>query len=136
MANLRPELDTAIFSVLNVASLVDLATGGVYSVVAPAGTEPPYVIFQPQSKIDDYWAFTKRGGEALYMVKAVSRSPWPMEASTIDTEVDTLLQDATLSISGYTHLHCRRESDIDVPVTEGDVVYQQIGGLYRIIADE
>lgn len=136
MANLRPNLDAALFAVLNVESLIAVAPGGVFNQLAPEGTTPPYVIFQHASKADDYFAFTKRGAEAVYIVKAVSRSPWPKEASTIDTQIDTLLQDATLTITGYSRLYCRRESDFDLRENSDGEIYQHIGGLYRVIADE
>ena len=61
MANLRVNLDTAIFSTLNVASVTNEATGGVFNSVAPQGAEPPFVVFQAMSKTDDYFAYTGRG---------------------------------------------------------------------------
>ena len=136
MANLRPELDTALFRALNVASLTNLAPGGVYNSIAPQGTTPPYVVFQALAKTDDYFAFGERGAEALYMVKAISHSPWPKEGATIDTQIDTLLQDAVLSIAGFGLLYCRRESDLYLTESLGGELYQHIGGVYRVIADE
>ena len=97
---------------LNVGSIVDVATGGVHNTTAPEHAQLPYVIFQAFSKIDDYYSATKRGADALYMVKAISKSRWPKEANDIDTLIDTVLQDASLSISGFTLLCCRRQEDI------------------------
>ncbi|KKK54202.1 hypothetical protein LCGC14_3087090, partial [marine sediment metagenome] len=71
-----------------------------------------------------------------YMVKAVSLSRWPKEAGDIDTEIDGVMQDAALSITGYTTFYVRRESDFYLPEERGSEMYQQIGGLYRIMADE
>lgn len=136
MANLRPNLDAALFTVLNVSSLTNLATGGVFNSIAPQDTAPPYVVYQSFSKVDDYYAFSKRGGDALYMVKAVTQTPWPKDAATIDSQIDTLLQDATLSITGFTQFVCRRESDIYLVENVGGEVYQHQGGMYRIVADE
>ena len=66
MANLRVNLDTAIFSTLNVAAVTNEATGGVYNILAPQGTAPPFVVFQAMSKTDDYFSFAGgRGGSAL-----------------------------------------------------------------------
>ena len=45
MANLRVNLDTAVYSVLNVEAVVNEATGGVFNGLAPQGTAPPYVVF-------------------------------------------------------------------------------------------
>jgi len=136
MANLRVNLDTAIYSVLNVEAVTNEATGGVFNGIAPQGTEPPFVVFQAMSKVDDYFAFTGRGGAAIYMVKAIDRSIWPKGAGDIDTQIDGVMQDASLSITGHALLMCRRESDIYLAEDQAGVVFQHVGGLYRIIADQ
>jgi hypothetical protein len=136
MANLRVNLDEAVFAKLNVTSVTNEATGGVFNMIAPQDTPPPYVVFQAMSKVDDYFSFTGRGGSALYMVKVIDRSSWPKSASDIDTQVDSALQDASLSISGHSSLYCRRESDLYLVEDVNGVTYQHIGGIYRIIADE
>ena len=136
MANLRVNLDTAVFKILNVASVTNEATGGVFNGVAPQGTEPPFVVFQAMSKVDDYFSYTGRGGSAVYMVKAIDRSPWPKAAGDIDTQIDSVMQDASLSISGHSLLLCRREEDIYLVEDLAGIIYQHVGGLYRVIADE
>ena len=136
MANLRVNLDTAIFNVLNVESVTNEATGGVFNGVAPQGTEPPFVVFSAMSKTDDYFAYSERGGQAVYMVKAIDRSPWPKSAGDIDTQIDSVMQDASLSITGHSLISCRREEDIYLVEDLAGVMYQHVGGLYRIIADE
>jgi len=136
MANLRVNLDTAVYDILNVAAVTNEATGGVFNGVAPQGTEPPFVVFQAMSKTDDYFAYTGRGGAAIYMVKAIDRSPWPKAAGDIDTQIDSVMQDASLSITGHSLLSCRREEDIYLVEDLAGVIYQHIGGLYRILADQ
>jgi len=132
MANLKPNLDTAMNAILNVASIVAEATGGVYNTMAPEHAMPPYVIFQSFSKVDEYYSTTKRGADAVYMVKAVSKSRWPKEASDIDTLIDNVLQDASLSITGFTLLSCRRQEDFYLVEHEASETFQHVGGLYRI----
>ena len=137
MANLRVNLDTAVYSVLNVESVTNEATGGVFNGIAPQGTAPPYVVFQAMSKVDEYWSFTGgRGGSAIYMVKAIDRSPWPKSAGDIDTQVDSVMQDASLSITSHSLLWCRREEDVYLVEDQEGVIYQHVGGLYRITADQ
>ena len=136
MANLRVNLDTAIFSTLNVASVTNEATGGVFNSVAPQGAEPPFVVFQAMSKTDDFFGYTGRGAEAVYRVKAIDQRPWPKAAGDIDTQVDSVMQDASLSITGFALQSCRREEDIYLVEDQEGVIYQHIGGLYRIIADQ
>ena len=72
----------------------------------------------------------------MYMVKAITRSPWPKESGDIDTQIDSVMQNSSLSISGYRLIECRRESDIYLVEDLEGITYQHVGGLYRIIADE
>ncbi|MAH47029.1 hypothetical protein CMI37_14475 [Candidatus Pacearchaeota archaeon] len=136
MANFRDVVEDAIYSTLNVQSVLDKATGGVWNTQVPNEQEPPWVVFQAMSKVDDDPTFTIRGVNALYMVKAVSDSPYPKEASAIDTLVDAVLRNASLSITGFSLLWCRRESDIYLTEDRGGEFWTSTGGLYRIVADE
>ena len=136
MANFRLNCDAAVYATLNVTALTNLATGGVHNTIAPAGTIAPWVIFQMQSKVDTH-SFNGRFANSLYTVKAVVDMVWPKEAEDIDTQIDTLLEDASLSITGYTLVLCRRESDITFQdVAQPGKTFQHVGGLYRIIADQ
>lgn len=135
MANFRAALEAGLFSTLNVQSLLTVATGGVYNSLAPQGTKPPFVVFSIPSKLDDYH-FAARGVNALALVKAVSRSTWPAEAEDIDTVIDTLMQDAALTVAGYSVWYCRRESDFAMPEDDKGELWQHVGGLYRIRADQ
>ena len=135
MANARLNMDKALYDTLNTQTVNEAAPGGVFNTLAPQGTLFPYIIFQLVSKIDDH-TFNGRFAEAVYMVKAVADSPWPYAASTIDTAIDTALEDTSLTVTGYTHLLCRRTSDFDnVEDLNGKIIHH-VGGYYRIIADE
>ena len=136
MANFRAEVDKAVFATLNVQSLMDLATGGIFNTIAPSGAVFPIVIFNPLSKLDEY-SFSGRYGNALYVVKAITDEQLSLvTASNIDGQIDTLMQDATLTITGFTHLLCRRMGDISFEEDISGAIRHHVGGQYRIIADE
>lgn len=135
MANARLQVDKALIAALNVAAVLEVAPGGVHNSVAPQGTATPFVVFQAMSK-EDAHTFNGRFANMVYMVKAVSKNTWPKQAMDVDTLVDTTLEDAALTISGFNQLLCRRQSDIYFTEEHGGDVWQHIGGLYRIIADQ
>ncbi len=135
MANARLQVDKALFTALNVATVLAVAPGGVYNTMAPEGVKPPWVVFQAMSKEDSH-TFSKRFATMTYMVKAVSDSKWPKTAEDIDTILDTTLEDAALTISGFTQILCRRESDVYFVEEAGGLVWHHIGGLYRIMVDQ
>ena len=136
MANLRVNLDSAVYEKLNITAVTNEAVGGVFNQMAPEGTQPPFVVFQAMSKVDDYWSYTGRGGTAVYMIKVIDESRWPKAASDIDTQIDSAMQDVALSVTGYALLQCRRESDIYLVENSEGRTFQHIGGLYRIEADQ
>ena len=117
------------------AAVIAVATGGVYNTQARKNTKPPYVIFQIMSKLDEH-SFNGRYANSLYMVKAVSQSEWPKEALDVDTEIDTVMEDASLTVTGFSPLLCRRESDFVMAETVNGQSWQHAGGVYRIIADQ
>ena len=136
MANLRVNLDSAVYEKLNITAVTNEAVGGVFNQMAPEGPQTPFVVFQAMSKVDDYWSYTGRGGTAVYMIKVIDESGWPKAAADIDTQIDSAMQDVALSVTGYALLQCRRESDIYLVENSEGRTFQHIGGLYRIEADQ
>jgi len=144
MSDFQNQTDKAIYTALAAnTTLIGLLAGGtaapsVYRAVAPQNTDPPYVVFQPQSPSTPVW---KIGGlaweNALYMCKAVTLSPSAAVAGTIATEIiGTLGGTATPTISGYSIVDWRRVQDIDYPETgPAGQVYQHRGAIFRIQAN-
>ena len=116
------------------ASGTATTTGSVniYNLQAPqvgqSQVPPPYLIYQHQASRDDY-TFDNRGESLDYVVKAVSDRQTPAQAYAIYAGADAALQDAPLSVSGYTVLRVRRQSRFEYKDTDG---YFHVGGLFRI----
>ncbi len=137
MANLRPNLDTAVFNLLNVSAVTDVATGGVHNTFTQPGVKPPFVIFQAFG-IPYIRTLGKRFGRATYLVKGVSESRWPKEAAEIDTEIDLVMEDASPTIAGYNFVTgmCLRTEDFYLTEESGGKIWTHQGGLYLIEAGE
>ena len=116
------------------ASAVYTALGGTaanppaYYAIAPQGSTPPYTVFQRMSASDEY-TFDSRGVGADYMVKVISNRQWPGEAYNAYGSVHTAIQNAALSISGYTALRCERRTTIEYQDNDR---FWHVGGIYRI----
>lgn len=123
MANDFTAMSSALYSVLNAAATVD-----VYYALAPQGSTPPYTIFQRSAAVDDY-TFTSAGVSADYIVKVVSNRNWPGEAMEVYGHIHSAMDDATLTISGYSHLRCRRDSSLEFRDDEG---FWHVGGIYSV----
>lgn len=122
---------TALGSALYAA--IDAATAlPVYQGIAPQGGTPPYALFNRQTARDDY-TFTSRGVSATYQVKVVSNRQFPGEAQTAYDTLHGGLQDAALSVTGYTVQRVRRETTIEY--MDGDRFWH-VGGIYRIDIQE
>ena len=120
-------IGSAIYSRIGTAGTV-----GVYSDLAPQGSAPPYCIYQQQAAPDEY-TFTSHMVSADYVVKIVSNRTWAGEAQQIYGHIHTLMQDAPLSVSGFSLMRCRRQSTIKYRDGDG---FWHVGGLYRIDVHE
>lgn len=100
---------------------------------APAGTAFPYIIFSKQAGTPDYALGGRMTDTDVWLIKAVDRSDTADAADNIASRLDALLTDATLSISGRTHLYLRRESDVDYAEVADGQTYRHAGSLFRLI---
>lgn len=109
-------------------------TKSIYYQEAPAGAHFPFVILSKQSGVP-----TEAFGDPdalendVWLVKAVDRATSADVAESIQARLKTLLNDASLSISGATLLYLRRQSDVEYPETSDGVSYKHAGSLFRLV---
>jgi hypothetical protein len=113
-------------------TLLGGGTAGIYEDHAPASAVLPCVVFNEQAGTWEQTMGATRLTDVIYQVKGVSGSEYPKEARAIDEQIDLLLHNATLSVTGYGLLACTRESDVQYSETTADQVFQHAGGLYRV----
>ncbi len=71
----------------------------------------------------------------IWMIKAVDRNTTADPVEAIAARIITLLNDASLSISGGNLMYLRKESDIDYPeLVEGNLYYH-CGANFRLVAE-
>ncbi len=108
----------------------------IYHNAAPQGAQTPYVLFNkqagtPTEAFQDPSAYETD----TWLVKAVDNNTTADPAEAAADRVKTLLNDATLSISGGTLMYLRRQSDVVYEeVTDGER-FQHVGSLYRLVYD-
>lgn len=115
------------------------ATGyskNIYHGLAPDGASYPLVVFSKQSGVP-VEAFTDPSAYEtdIWLVKAIDRATSADTAEAIADRVKTLLNDASLSISGSTLMYLRRQSDVEYPELTDGVRFQHAGSLYRLVFD-
>ena len=133
------QLDAAIYTKLTGAAaltgLLSAGTASVFQTLAPENENPPYVVFHKQSNVPAYTFGGVAFENALYLVKAVTQEPSAKTAGSVASQINAALQDAALTIDGYTHMYLRRETDIEfVEVESGQVIHHR-GALFRVQAD-
>jgi DNA-binding LytR/AlgR family response regulator len=119
------------------ATLTAAAPGGVFRDMAPQSTTTPFVVVTQMSHVDAYAIGSQAYEELLYLVKVVDQANSSSAAQTAADRVQTLLQGATLTITGYRSMLVQREERIVyVEVDdESDRRWQHRGGLYRVYAE-
>jgi hypothetical protein len=113
------------------------ATGfskSIYHAQAPAAAAFPFVILNKQSGVPTE-AFNNPSAfeDDIWLVRATDRNTTADTAEAVAARVQTLLNDATLTISGATHLYLRRQSDVEYLETVEGVRYAHCGALYRLV---
>ena len=126
MANDFTALGSALYAALGGGT----ASPSVYYALAPQGSTPPYTIIQRMAGVDEY-TFSSNTINADYLVKVVSNRIWPGEAFEAYGTVHATLQNAALTVTGFTSLRCERRSTIEF-IDNGR--FWNVGGIYRIEA--
>jgi hypothetical protein len=116
----------------------NVASGRVYSGVAPPGAVEPYVIVQEQSPgtavlyaigVEQIWI------DPLFIVKAVKATGSWTELTPVVKAAHAALQNTTGAMTDGTILSCLREKPfklIEVPQTTGQQ-YRHLGNAYRVL---
>lgn len=135
------EMSVAVYNALTGSTaLTTLLAGGtasqsVFQDLAPEGATAPYVVYQTQSPSMPQYVFSRVAYEnTIYAVRGVTQGPSKAAGGTIAAKIDAALNDATLTVSGYTFLKCRRLQDIDYGEIVAGVRVSHIGGAYRVWA--
>lgn len=132
-------VDTALYSLL-AADVAGTATGtlgqlgatGVYRAVASQGSVEPYIVFNQQTGTDSYTFSSRATRSLLYQVKAVGKGSSALTPAKMAERIDTLLTDHALSLTGWTNIRLRRESDVEYLEVANGQQYHHIGGLFRV----
>jgi hypothetical protein len=130
-------IDAAIVSkLLADATLMALATDGVY-IDEAAQNAKKFVIVSLVDESDAQQFGGRAFEDALYLVKFVELSTTSANAKTAAARIDTLLEQGTLTATGYGLMMMRREARLvpQVEVDEADpsIRWQHRGGHYRIV---
>jgi len=105
---------------------------GIHEGAAPAGSDPPYVIFSHQAGTEQ-WVFGDEGNErALWQVKGVGRGSALSTVEAIDARCKELLHRARLALPNGRRLHILRESPVRYGETTNGEQWRHRGGIYRI----
>lgn len=128
----------ALYQKLNVSTVTTHLTdgsAGIFHRIVPDKDPPanyPLVIFNRQTDSSRL----RFGGNAydsqLWLVKAIVRGTSPGLAEDIDTAVRTLLDFGSLTITGGQTMFLARASGVSYAETDGDEIFQHVGGLYRL----
>ena len=126
-------IEAALFAKLNTDTALKAIVSGIYRNVAPPAATYPFLLFQRISSRDSY-TLTKWVSSAYrYQIKVIAEGYSATSASTAMTQVDTLLTDQSLSVTGKTLWVMRRVNEFEyAEMGEFGVVYQHVGGDWLI----
>lgn len=129
------EVDAAVSSTLvNDATLAALMTDGVYFDVAAHGLTK-FVIVSLLAHEDAYLFGGSAWERFVYLVKAVALSSTGADVKTAAARIHTLLQDGSLSPTGYGLMRMQRLERVRYTEVDDDTDqrWQHRGGQYEVL---
>ena len=130
MSDVFGAMGSALYSKLAAGTVLTTLLGGtaIYNALAPQGATPPYVIFTTSGSDDN--SSPRRARTHLVTIKTVTTDQ--ANAESIDSQIDALIHEATLTITGWGNYWTSRESDIAYEQVAGNVIYWHRGARYKI----
>jgi hypothetical protein len=129
-------IKTALVSRLTGDSTLTTLLGGtaVYDTLAPQNHALPYVVFQKQDGRREYTMGQRVWDTQLYVIKGVTDGASGVLGGSVAARIDSLLDDAPLTISGQTNHVLRHRRDIEYlePLDGGNRVRHQ-GAIYEVV---
>ena len=106
----------------------------IYHHIAPDTAEYPFIVFWKESGLpveamQDPSAFEND----IWVVKCIDDEPSADRAEAVAARVQTLLNDATFTISGAELLYLRRQGDVEYSEEQDGVLYRHAGARYRLV---
>ena len=129
-------LETAIYSALAAGTALTTTLGGtaIYNVLAPRDKALPYVIFSQQSGREDDET-PRRTQTYRYLVKGVAHSL--LAAGTIADQVEALLRNNALSVTGWTTYWLHPETTVRyIETTAAGEYIGHAGTVYTVKLSE
>ena len=133
-------LAAGIYSTLQgTTAITNLLAGttSIYHLQAPEGAATPYVVFSLQGGGDTNDSPHRVKDLTMFIRAYATGSLGAATAGSIDDQIDTVLHNTPISISGWTNLWLTRETDLET--VENDKTGQQThmqGGFYRFVVEK
>ena len=127
-------IDAALSAkLLGDATLMALVPDGVYMDIA-GGHATRFVIVSLMSALDTAMFQGRAFESAVYLVKAVEKGTSGLNAKAAAARIDALLEQGTLTITGYVLMSMARTERIRYTEVdqESDARWQHHGGLYSV----
>lgn len=118
------------------ATLAALIGTRCYHGVAPAGAAFPYVVFQMLSGGNDLLVLggARVWADPLYLIKAVTKGSSTGPIEPIADRIDALLHAKSGTVTNGVIWVCVRERPHEQPELTDGVLFQNLGGEYRVKA--
>lgn len=133
--------DQWLVGVLNDATLLAAAPGGIHADVAPEGvsgspTQQPWVVWFQVSGLDVPGTGTRRiMADLVYEVRATGRNATYAALKVAANRIDALLHGKqAVALADGTMIGCVRVEPVRFTEQDGEVIYRHLGGQYRIYA--
>lgn len=146
MTQVTNEVEAAIHAALLASSQLAATITGwgatrLFNTAADQGAAFPRVVFKdvtPPAEGGIRYNFGSRRVSTRYLFRIVGvvDELAGLTSGTIDNAIDDTLHDASLSLSPFALLVCRRVANVNEPITVDGRSFRERGGLYEVAVTE
>lgn len=129
MNEIGKAINTALTSSAPLTALLSAPTA-IHHLRVPDDGTFPCIVFSKHVSTPKR-TYRERIDQDVWLVKAIDKGDTAL-VEDIAAAIDTALDKVALTVAGRNLLVCWRQSDVDYPEDQGDVLYRHVGGLYRI----
>ncbi len=125
------------YTVINMPSYGALLPGGIHRGVGPEGIAYPFAVMTYAGGADKF-ALTEGmaiGGGLVYQIKVVDMGLDESKAANAYEAIANALYAANNSSASGAYVTGQEEAPLDLPITERDQTFQQIGATWRFWID-
>lgn len=132
------EIKKSLYSKLTAGTALMANATGIYDRIAPGTATYPYIVYELQTGDDQYTLAGRTSTDYRLVVKGVDERPSAARIDGMMDDVDDLLNNATMTVTGWGSIYIRRVQRLGdyVELAASGRIYQHAPAVYSWVVKQ